>query len=473
MKQVFIYKNGILQKICCIVNKLVCLLIVFVLVATTGLMAQTPTTVSKSTNTIQKSGAVIDSLSVNSVYQPVSLSPKTHIVDWAINIDETSVDGTRYAFYKLYLSSLAATYSLFVPTDEYFTKCIDPIAYGQDVQGVLKFWYNTRTAAVNATVYRYNKSTGVIGDSVALITNSAFLQNRLWKILDSHIVVGNVESGNNYYVTKANDIVKISGTGVSLNVQGGNDLVNNTVARTTDYYQQTNGSTYFLDKPIEPALKSVYNILSNTPQFYEFFTLLNGVPETSVQQVFAIQGVDSRVKFFNAYQYTVYVPTNDAIKTAIANNTIKNWATINAMPNGAPKTAEVDKLIRFLKYHFQDKAVFVGNQTLNGIYPTATLKTDNTVTRFGTAKNKFLKVGVAGGATGLTITAESGVTAHVIKSDGLYNIIAKDYVFAALPSKYKNVDGTGNLSGALFNTSLITSSSSTVIHQIDNLLTFE
>ena len=418
-----------MRNICCDVNKLACLLIVFVAVAATDLAAQTATTVSMPTNTIQKSGAVTDSLSVNSVYKPVSLSPKTRIVDWAINIGETSIDGSRFAFYKLYLSSLAATYSLFVPTDEYFIKYIDPIAYGQDVQGVLKFWYNTKTAAVNATVYRYNKSTGVIGDSVALITNSTFLQNRLWKLLDSHIVVGNVESGNSYYVSRANDIVKIAGTGAMLNVQGGGDLVNNTVAHTTDYYPQSNGNTYFLDKPIDTALKSVYNILSNTPQFEEFFTLLNAVPETSVQQIFAIQGVDSRVKFFNAYQYTVYVPTNDAIKTAIANNTIKNWATINAMPDGAPKTAEVDKLIRFLKYHFQDNAVFVDNQTVNGIYPTATLKTDNTATRFGTAQTKFLKVGVTGGATGLTITTESGVTAHVIKSDGLYNIIAKDYVF--------------------------------------------
>lgn len=412
-----------------------------------------------------------------SVYSPVLLSENSKIMNWAINISETSVDGTKFAFYKLYLNSLVSKYGLFIPTDEYFDKYIDPIAYGQDVSGVLKFWFNPKTSAVNATVYKYDKTLDVVGDSVDVITSSEFLKNRLWSILDAHIVVGDVQGGSQYFVTKGNDIIKVDGTGTSMKVQGGNDITLNTAASVSKVFNQYNGTTYFLDKPISPALKSVYNILSKTPQFEEFFTLLNGVPETSLQQIFAIQGVDSRIKFFNAYRYTVYVPTNDAIKAAIANNTIKNWAAIDAMPDGPERTAEVDKLLRFLKYHFQDNAVFFG-QTVNDQYQSATIKVDNSSTYWGTYKNKYYKIGVAGSANSLTLTMDTKVgepvrTARVVTTDGLYNLIAKDYIFAKKLTDYKYVDGTGPAAGSLFNTSSITTSASSVIHQIDNVLNFE
>jgi len=69
-------------------------------------------------------------------------------------------------------------------------------------------------------------------------------------------------------------------------------------------------------------------------------------------------------------------------------------------------------------------------------------------------------------------------TANVITEDPvtgskLYNMIAKDYIFDKLPAAYKNIDGTGAANGTLFNTSIISTSSSAVIHEIDNVLTFE
>jgi hypothetical protein len=64
-------------------------------------------------------------------------------------------------------------------------------------------------------------------------------------------------------------------------------------------------------------------------------------------------------------------------------------------------------------------------------------------------------------------------TANVITDNGRYNIVVKDYIFAKVPTLYKNVDGTGSLTGSAFNSSTITTSASAVIHQIDNVLTFE
>ena len=411
-----------------------------------------------------------------SVYSPVLLSPNTKIMNWAINISKPSYDGTMFAFYKLYLNSLVSKYSLFIPTDEYFDKYIDPIAYGQEISGVLKYWYNEKTASVNATVYRYDKTNDLVGDSVDIITSSAFLQNRLWDLLDSHIVVGDVESGKEYYITKANDLINVAGSGKSLVVKGGGDISMNTKSNVTAVYKQFNGSTYFVDKQILPALKSVYKVLAEKPEFNSFFELLNGVPEGNIIQIFAQQGVDYRIKFFNAFRYTVFVPTNEAIQRAIDNKVIKTWEEINTL-TGVERTDAVNKLINFLKYHFQDNSVFFGD-SFDGHYQSGTLKTDNEQTHFNTVTNKYFKLGVVGNANSMTITMDTptGVptrTAHVVATNGLYNLIAKDYIFAKLPSAYKYVDGTGSISGSLFNTSAISTSASAVIHQIDNVLTFE
>ncbi len=426
---------------------------------------------------VYTTNAVYPPVDYISVYGPVLLSDDAQIMNWAIKYNtETAKDGTPFAFYKLYLNSLAANYSLFIPTDSYFTKYIDPIAYGQDVQGVMKFWYNTKTAAVNATVYKYNKTTGVVGDSVSLITDPSFIINRLHNLLDSHIVVGNVESGAGYYVTKANDLIKVSGSESNLVVQGGEDLANNTksVVVGDKYYKQSNGKTFLINKPIEASLRSSYKVLSETPQFSKFFELLNGVPDTCVSQIFNKQGVDSRINFFNAYRYTIYVPTNEKVQEALDNGKITPWSQIYALPAGKIQSAAINKMIRFLRYHFQDNAVFFG-QTVNSQFLSATINDPRypTTSHWGTALNKYFKIGVVGNSSSMTLTTEKNQTAKVETKDGLYNIIVKDYIFAKTPSSYKNIDGTGNATGTVFSSSSIISSASAVIHQIDNVLTFE
>lgn len=411
-----------------------------------------------------------------SVYSPILLSSNSKIMNWAINISQTSVDGTKFAFYKLYLNSLVSKYSVFMPTDEYFQKYVDPIAYGQIVSGVMKYWYNTKTNVVNATVYKYDKTTQTIGDSVDVITNTTYIQNRLWELLDGHIVVGDVEADDKYFITKGNDLIKVTGSGSSMSVQGGGDLYAGTQCNVTKVFKQYNGNTYFIDKQIQPSLRSVYKALSENADFSEFFNLLNGVPDSYINQIFELQGIDYRVKFFNAFRYTVYVPTNEAVLNAISQGKITPWATIDALAE-PQRTTEIAKMVRFLKYHFQDNAVFFG-KTLNEQYQSATIKNDNTETHFGTAKNKYYKIGVKGTASSLILTMDTKTgdpirTANVITSNGLYNIIVKDYIFSKLPSAYKNVDGTGIVNGLIFNNSSIVSSASAVIHQIDNVLTFE
>jgi uncharacterized surface protein with fasciclin (FAS1) repeats len=408
-----------------------------------------------------------------SVYSPVLLSANTKIMNWAIRISSSSVDGTLFEFYKLYLNSLVSRYSVFIPTDDYFEHYVDPIAYGQDVPAVLKFKYVERTNSVMAYVHKYDKVNDLVEpdpiDSISSTTASNFIKNRLWDVLDSHIVIGDITASKKYYVTKANDIIRVEGNEPNMTVSGGRNINMGTSSKVTRVFNQANGKTFFINNSIQPSLRSLYTTLASNPEFSEFFDMLSNVPSDYVAQIFYPQGVDYAVKFFNAYRYTVYVPTNEAIRAAVSSGKVTPWEAINEMPTGAARTAAIEKVVRFLRYHFQDNTVFFGDN-VNSQYQSATIKTNDVKTHWNTARNKYYKIGVVGSANSMELTTENNKKASVTS---LNNIIAKDYLFAKLPTAYKNVDGTGPLSGSNFNTSLISTSSSVVVHQINNILTFE
>jgi uncharacterized surface protein with fasciclin (FAS1) repeats len=401
-----------------------------------------------------------------SVYAPVLLSEETTVMNWAVNQNE----------FDLYLNALKSTYSFFVPTDKYFKNYIDPISFAKDVNGALKYWYNKKTNLVNATVYNYDPLTGQVGDSVNTITNVAFLTNRLLDILNTHIVIGNVESGSKYYFTKNGNILQVKGTGAGLKVQAGYDIKSGTEVNVVNngVYRQQNGTTYFIDKPLQTPLQSVYKVLSETPEFSEFFALLNGFTGTA-KEIFVkktnFYGADFNIKFFNTFNYTVYVPTNEAIQKAISDGLIMNWEQINGITDSQQKLNAMSKLERFLRYHFQDNSLFVDGETFYKLYQTATIKLDEKETQFRTYKDKYYRLGITSDGNNIKLDTENGGSANLIRNKGLYNILTRDYIFSGNPQSYKEIDGTG--AGSDFSNSSIVTSSTAIIHQIDNVLRFE
>jgi len=160
------------------------------------------------------------------------------------------------------------------------------------------------------------------------------------------------------------------------------------------------------------------------------------------------------------------------MQSALDRKLVMPWDSIYALPQGPKQAQEINKVIRFLRYHFQDDAVFYG-QAVDELYQSATIKNDVVRTHFLTGKNRYYKIGVKGDANSMTLTTETNKTAHVTGDPKLHNIIAKDYIFSKVPTYYKNVDGTGASTGATFISSSITTSASAVIHQIDDVLTFQ
>lgn len=437
-----------------------------------------------------------------SVYAPVLFGANTRIFDWVIN----KLD------YTFYLNSMVSNYSFFVPTDEFFENYIDPFTYGdnKDINAALKFKYDDATSEVRAIIYSYDASTNSVGDSIGVIRSgiigsaneySNFVVNRLWDLLDNHLIVGDVENGSKYALTKGGTLVKTDGVGSSMKVQGGGDIARNNVVNVTDVYRQANGNTFFIDAPIQSSVKSVYSVLSKTPEFSVFYDLLSGFPSGNKLTFFVrttnYYGVDYNIRFLNTFNYTIYVPTNEAVLKAITDGVISPWESSRDYPNAvgindylrkandenenedvkqaALKTAneEMEKLERFLRYHFQDNSLLISGEPIsNKFYQSATIKRDDDPTLFGTYKNKYYKLEVSGDGDNINIHTESDSHVAVKKDKGLYNIITRDFIFNGDPVKYKEADGSG--SGAnLYNTSRITTSSTAVIHQIDNVLMYK
>lgn len=253
-----------------------------------------------------------------------------------------------------------------------------------------------------------------------------------------------------------------------------------------------NGMTYLIDRPMQPTTRSVYNVMYSDPDHYsEFFNLcMSSFSEEDLETLgLKTEGMKAEdwraeqnkyciftsgngytpanneqlIRFFNNFRYTVYVPTNEAMREAYeaglpTYDQIAEFIETNRVPdpeNEGKYTMPADKqqqalamvtmLINFGKYHFQDQSFFVDNAHAEGEYQTSCI--DN-------VENIYLTLSMKQGKAGeFTVTDQDGNTAHVIAP---YNVMARDanYNKSSSPTTISN-------------------SSYVVIHQIDKVLNFK
>jgi uncharacterized surface protein with fasciclin (FAS1) repeats len=422
-----------------------------------------------------------------SVYGPVLFSNKTTIINWVI----------KEYLYHLYLNSMVNTYAFLAPTDIALQSYIDPLTWGSSMPTALKFWYDSRTLSAKATVYNFDKTTGTVGDSVTLITDENFIKSRLVRILDQSIIIGDFKNkgghfSDGFYVTKDGNIVKVSDiTGIAgqsdsriTTFQGGDDIENGNFVNIIDsgIYHQKNGTTFFVNSIYKTPFQSVYKVLSDSvkyPSFDAFFKLCDQFPS---QNVFVRKannyGIDKNIKFFNTFRYTVYVPTNEAMEQAYDDGLIFRWEDINKETNQAVQDTMIKHNERFVRYHFQDNSVFIHpSQSVDQLYQTATIKENGGPSFHNTYKNKFYRIHAKSNIEGgLDLTTEfyrtvngkkEPQTVKVVPVAGLYNIMTRDYIFNLNPTSLTS------LKTSAYSTSEITTSSTAVIHQINEVLRFE
>ncbi len=369
---------------------------------------------------------------------------------------------------------------------------------------------------------------GTIVEGGAVDISLSVWMNRLNDMLETHTVVHEaptsagdidetvvgIERDKNFFISKngAPLYIKTAYDGgesrrKGMQVMGGWQLqhpddVASTVTRFDDKTREKNGNgngmTYQIDAPMIPTIESVYSALYKNANFSDFFALCQTDDEVMKMlseelkndnnyighfnnlkrfNIFVEDGgipcfkndgskVDAptNVRFFNNYRYTVYVPTNTAIRAA-HDRGLPTWQQIrDLLQLDVPEEERVEyddatykaiavkayamatTIINFVKYHFQDNSVFVDTPALAETeYSTATLNSE---------KGVYCKVKVssAGGET-LAVKGIGNSVAVGVTNDR--NIMVRDYI----------ISGTGN-------NQLIKASSFAVMHGINGVLDY-
>ena len=388
-----------------------------------------------------------------SVSFPALINETMNIMNW----------GIEQLQYNVYLNSLNSYYSFFIPTNNSLLQYIDPCSYGKSRTQLFQFHYDgtkvNKQDRVWASIWNYDVETGEIGDSIGMADNN-MIRNRLKDILDTHIVIGNVEDGHEYYRTKGGNEIRVKnatgGAGV-MTIEGSYQM-NEGKPLVVDYiYDQTdggNGKSYILDgQPIMGTRKTVYDILTEHEEFSKFRKLLEGSGVLEVIHNKRNATAGQNISSFNTYHYTVYVPTNESIEALQREGKLSSWEQVDEYEeagNLLAKTRDSLQITNFVKYHIQDNALFIGAEPEEADYETAVI--DPKTERFYRLTAKLTD-------NGIELTDKTGSHARVLTNNpALYNQVAREY-------QYNTSDAT--------NATNVETSSSAVIHLIDKPLLIE
>ncbi len=379
------------------------------------------------------------------------------------------------------------------------------------------------------------------------------ITNRLKDILESHTIVHDgtnpIDGEDEYFLSKNGNAIKVirDENNNIIAAKGGFQIENerqgiinsnpgvNTCIVTAPFPNLKNGSTYVMNSPLVPTYRSVWSILTDDMKesdrtynpkgnseaaweanpysaFYDLCAadahdteiigcgLVNAKSSSSEQKsakkkfyVFCEDnGLDYNIQFFNNYRYTVFVPSNRAIKEAIQNG-LPTWENISKDYHSHckheldPETgnwmkgedgeylytneletyedsvriaAKITYLTNFIRYHFADNSVFADKSEL-------TDKDGEMVTSsYDHETGLFCKIHVdrikQGGETVLRvcddITYKKDKSNKIPTVKELNNILARDVSCNSTP-RGKNLQGV-----------ILDASSAAVIHQIDGVL---
>ena len=440
------------------------------------------------------------------VSAPALFNKEMHMINWIIqNQTFNNAFALGLDFYA-YLLTTSSNYALFLPTDKAFDAYyLDPASLikrnGQLIGSpyVYHYYYSpTSKSGIGVSRWKYDIQTGVASDSVIFEIEGAANQTN-WPVVKSHLsdivqyntVVlkdGEVLGNNKYYKTKHGGTVIVDMNNKT--VVSGNQINGvMPVSNITEEYIQKNGRSYSVDRLIHGPTKSVYGVLSENPQFSEFFELCNGFdddildwagiskskdPQTGIYavdryKVFynpnqrnAKKGcIDLNVKFFNSYNYTVFAPNNEAMKFAYEHG-LPKWETVNELyVKFAEQEEETDDAIEakkevramveaikaFTRYHFQNTSVYVDNE----------VETGNFITFFVNDNSISQELSISGGNGQIIIRDATDERKVISASTGLVNEMTREFEFV--------MENTSKASYA-------SSSSFAVVHELTKPLSY-
>ena len=407
---------------------------------------------------------------LNRVFTPASYSS----VSFPALINEQTMNVIYWAIEKLdfepYLNSMDSYYSFIIPTNTAMLRYVDPCTYGSTTSILYELYYDNDSKTVRARRYNYDLTTHEIIDDGKELNDAsdAQVQNRLRDLLDNLIIVGNIEDGHTYYRTKGGSVVRVDKAGQAgvMTVSGGLQIEDGQPVTVTTIYDQTtsgNGKSYVVEDVMPlSSRRSLYSILNGRENCTRFFDLLlNGGAANPLlkARMSAYTCADYNCSLFDAYNYTVYVPTDSEMEKLHNDGVLPDWTdyeNLTAEQFGGDesllkkaRTIVANRILNFLKYHIQDNSVFIGGEPTVGVkYETSTLNPLN---------NRFFSLTVNADDDQLTVEDQLRNVRHVVKGD-TYNIIGREYWI----QNAQNVNNT-----QLYNASDL------VVHQIDGPLFYQ
>ena len=409
-----------------------------------------------------------------SVAYPALAHPTVmNIIYWAID----------HLNFLPYLLSMDSKYSLILPTNDAMLWFIDPYTYGNEKDGLenpdlLQFWYDPlRAEASRVRAYRYkclvDENGGItIDESVARREESSrdIIDDCLRRMMDQLIIVGDIEDGHEFYKSKGGTPIRVfkSADG-RLAFAGGWQIDHNNKplpVNSEDIYTKDNGKSYVLNGQMPLTTdKSVYLTLDGREEFSKFLELLDNdgadLFATTVTKNNYAAGMQKKssknLKLLDNYNYTVYAPTNSAIQELIDKGLLPTWEDYEEQTDSIWGTEEAaaqaqamvkDIIVNFLRYHVQDHAILVGMAPENDRYEN-TLET----MRRNQETGKFYPVTVNNEGGQMWVKDLVGNKRNVVKTEGLYNCICREYWWRSTGQSYMASDA--------------------VVHQIDGVLLAE
>ena len=382
-----------------------------------------------------------------------------------------------------YLLSMDSKYSLILPTNSAMLWYIDPYTYDNEKDGMenpdlLQFWYDpTRAEASRVRAYRYkcfvDENGGItIDESVARKeeTSRDVIDDCLKRLMDQLIIVGDIEDGHEFYKSKGGTPLRVfRAADGRLAISGAWQMDHNNKplpVNAEDIYEKENGKSYIINDQMPLTTdKSVFLTLDGREEFSKFLELLDNdgadLMATTVTKNNYTAGMQKKssknLKLLDNYNYTIYAPTNNSIQELIDKGLLPTWEDYEEQTDsiwGTEDAAEEAKaiikdiIVSFLRYHVQDHAILIGMAPENGKYEN-TLET----MRRNLETGKFYPVTVNNDGGQMWVQDMQGNKRNVVKTDGLYNRICREYWFKSTGQCYMASDA--------------------VVHQIDGVLLAE
>jgi len=300
-----------------------------------------------------------------------------------------------------------------------------------------------------------------------------------------------IKGGYRYFKTKSGSLVRAEMSGSNVAFQGGYQIEKNEAITSVKMYPKDNGYSYEIhSNTLLGAENTLYTTLAAHTEFSAFRTLLENeycdllTESTGTNNKYrsGMKGKGSRnCRLFDNYNYTVYIPTNEKIQALVDKKILptatelergdedsrldslckaEGWYATKLFKDSADVRDSVAQVINavvsnFIRYHVHDRSVAIGmapevdedgNYINNSSYES--MKRNEETGRFVPLKVNFDN-------NALTVTDNLGNPCHVVKNNGLYNIICKEYWF--------NTEEKDRLFMA----------SDVVIHQIDDVLMYD